>query len=310
MPEGSRGGADEKGGVKTRWNIFRGASGRFRAGWLAVALLAASGIARAGLPEEVTLTAKARLELMRGDKVSGTVWLPAGEKLAVLDTAGDYLLVRYRNLNGRVPIAQTDLPRGEEAPVATAAPNAASAAAMAKPVPATAPAALVAPHAPANPIERALAGKLVQLEAGKLRPFDVARLAGVKFYALYYSASWCAPCREFTPGFVDAYGKIRALYPEFEVVLVNHDRSPAAMFDYMRDDKMAWPALKWSDIAGARDLTRYCGDGIPCLVLIDEQGKVLSDTNRWGRYVGPDAVLEDTWKILRDYRRKNPRTKT
>jgi hypothetical protein len=45
-------------------------------------------------------------------------------------------------------------------------------------------------------------------------------------------------------------------------------------------------------------------------VLVDQNGKVLSDTNRWGRYVGPDAVLEDTWKILRDYRRKNPRAKS
>jgi len=48
----------------------------------------------------------------------------------------------------------------------------------------------------------------------------------------------------------------------------------------------------------------------PTNFLLDENGKVLSDSYRWFQYVGPDAVLEDTWKILRDYRRKNPRVKT
>jgi len=274
----------------------------------AIALLMLITATCAALPEEVTIKSAVRFEIMRGDKVSGAaLHLAAGEKLALLDTVGEFALVRYRNLNGRVPIDHTDLvmppPNPEPAPVSTP-PG------PAKPVVPPVTAAVSEPRVPANAMERALAGKLVRLEGGKLKTLEAARLTGVKFYAFYYSASWCAPCREFTPGLVDAYGKIRALYPEFELVLVNHDRSPAAMFDYMRDDKMAWPAVKWSDIAGARDITRYCGDGIPCLVLVDENGKVLSDTNRWGRYVGPDAVLDDTWKILRDYRRKNPRAKT
>jgi nucleoredoxin len=272
---------------------------------LIAALLTGGAPRGMALPDEITVTATARFELMRGDKFSGAITLVAGEKLALLDTAGDYALVRYRNLNGRVPIDRTDLPRPEavppEAPPAVVAP-------VAVPVaPAPAPGKS---HAPANALERSLAGKLVRLEGGALRPFDGARLAGVKFYALYYSASWCAPCREFTPGLVDAYQKIRELYPEFEVVLVNEDQSSGDMVRYMRDDKMAWPALKWEARAGAPDIMRYCGSGIPCLVLVDENGKVLSDTNRWGRYVGPDAVLDDTWKILRDYRRKNPRAKS
>lgn len=263
-------------------------------------LIAASG--RAALPDEITVKSAAKLELLRGDKVSGSISLAAGDKLSLIDTAGDYAFVRYRNLNGRVLIDHTDLS-------VTAAGQISETPAVAAAAVATSAPAGAAPHAPANPLERALAGKLVRLENGALRPFDVAQLAGVKFYALYYSASWCAPCREFTPGLVDAYGKIRALFPEFEVVLVNQDQSPAAMSAYMRDDRMAWPAVQWDKIHGARDITRFCGDGIPCLVLVDENGKVLSDTNRWGRYVGPDAVLDDTWKILRDYRRKHPRAK-
>jgi nucleoredoxin len=269
------------------------------------------GRAWAALPEEITITAPTRLELVRGDKVTGSIGLDAGERLALVDVVGDYAAVRYRNLNGRVLTAKTDLPRVEVAqPTAATMETTASA-----PVAAAAPAVVaaarpVAAHVPASTLERVLAGKLVGLENGTLRPFDGARLAGVKFYALYFSASWCPPCREFTPGFVDAYGKIRALYPEFEAVLVNYDHSPAEMLAYMRDDRMVWPALRWDAKSGTGEIMHYCGEGIPCLVLVDENGKVLSDTNRWGRYVGPDAVLEDTWKILRDYRRKNPRAKT
>jgi len=255
-------------------------------------------------PPEITVTAPTKLELMRGEKVAGSVGLPTGEKLTLIDVAGDYAMVRYRNLNGRVPVAQTDLPRAEPAavPEVAATPPAAA--------PAKPPVKSVVAHAPANILERALAGKLVALQNGGLQPFDGARLAGVKFYAIYFSASWCGPCREFTPGLVDAYAKIRAIYPEFEVVLVNFDHSPQEMMAYMRDDQMAWPALRWDTIQATPEITHYGGEGIPCLVLVDENGKVLSDSYRWLRYVGPDAVLDDTWKILRDYRRKNPRVKT
>lgn len=262
----------------------------------------------AALPDEITVTAPTKLEIMRGEKASGSLGLRAGEKLALVNVVGDYALVRYRNLNGRVPVAQTDLPRGEAGAAADAIAPAAAAPAPA-PVPLKpAPAAPVA-HEPANAIERVLNGKLVQLEGGALRPFDGARLAGVKFYGIYFSAGWCGPCREFTPGLVDAYGKIRSIYPEFEVVLVNLDQSAADMLAYMRDDHMPWPALRWDLRKSTRDLTRYSGSGIPCLVLVDENGKVLSDSYRWGSYVGPDAVLDDTWKILRDYRRQHPRAK-
>ncbi len=297
--------------------------GSFRRFFLAVALLLPAGRLAAGLPEEITVTQPAKLELMHGDKVGGTIGLNRGDKLDVVDVSGTYVLVRYRNVNGRVLAAQTDLPPAflnappkaaneppitamsdpgmMNAPPPPAPPPVAAAPAVAQPA---------APYTPANAMERTLAGKLLHLEGGVLRPLAPARLAGVKFYALYFSASWCAPCQQFTPELIDAYGKIRAVYPEFEVVLVNRDRSPAEMFAYMRDDKMPWPALRWTDIAGASAINRYAGEGIPDLVLVDANGKVLSDSFRWGSYVGPDAVLDDTWSFLRDYRRKNPRPKS
>ncbi len=279
-----------------------------------------------GDPKSVNVTEAAKLEILRAGKTTGTVGLAVGTKLEVIAVEEAWVRVKFRSLEGRVPVAKTDFLRQTEA--AAAKVEADEAAAVAKEL-AIKPGAGVAaksqsvvPRGKERPpvkvgaeaeattvIARALAGKLVRLEGAALRPVAADRLARVKFYAIYFSAGWCPPCREFTPGFVDAYGKIREIYPEFETVLVSNDKSPAEMLAYMRGDRMAWPAVRWDAINSLREITRYAGGGIPCLVLVDADGKVLSDSYRWGRYVGPDAVLEDTWKLLKDYRRKNPRVK-
>jgi nucleoredoxin len=279
-------------------------------------------------PKTVVVTTAAKLEILRAGKTTGTVGLAAGTKLEVVAVEDEWVRVKFRSLEGRVAVAKTDfLQQVESAQAKVMADEAAAVAKeieqQAKPAsgakktaaPAAATAAAsVAVDAetatkPTTAIERVLAGKLVRLEGAALRPVAADRLARVKFYAIYFSAGWCPPCREFTPGFIDAYGKIREIYPEFETVFVSNDKSPAEMFAYMRDDRMTWPAVRWDQVRGLKEINRYAGSGIPCLVLVDADGKVLSDSYRLGRYVGPDAVLEDTWKLLKEYRRKNPRVK-
>ncbi len=41
------------------------------------------------------------------------------------------------------------------------------------------------------------------------------------------------------------------------------------------------------------DVRKYCGAGIPCLVLTDATGTVISDTYRGGQYMGPEVVVDD-----------------
>lgn len=268
--------------------------------------------ALSGLAAQVTVTQPARLELRTNGRASGSILLKAGEQVELVEVGEGHLVVRYRNLTGQLATAATDYRASPPKSPAVAPPAAPTAPVAAKPPEPTAPAAAPAaraPYVPAGVIERSLAGKLVVWENGAVKPWAPERMAGARFIALYFSASWCGPCRAFTPELVDAYGKIRALYPEFEVVHVNLDRSPAAMADYLRDDKMPWPALAWAATSGAKEINRYAGGGIPCLVLVDRDGKVLSDTYRRGRYVGPSAVVDDTWKILRDYRKTHPRPK-
>ena len=48
---------------------------------------------------------------------------------------------------------------------------------------------------------------LVTLQDGHFQSLDASTLKNVKFWAFYYSASWCPPCRAFTPKLVDFYNQ-------------------------------------------------------------------------------------------------------
>jgi len=133
---------------------------------------------------------------------------------------------------------------------------------------------------------------LVTLDDGKLKAFDASDLKQVKYYAFYYSASWCPPCRAFTPDLVAFYKDFKPKHPNFELIFVNHDENEDAMLAYMKTDAMAWPAVRFDDIEQVK-ANRYCGPGIPDLVLVDADGKVLSNSFNGEEYVGPQKVIED-----------------
>ncbi len=135
--------------------------------------------------------------------------------------------------------------------------------------------------------------RLVSRQNGSLTPFDDTKLENKSLIALYFSAHWCGPCRKFTPELVDYYNRVAPQHPEFEIVFVSNDRSPMAMDTYMREANMPWPAIDFQKLAGATDLRKYAGNGIPCLVLIDSTGKVVSNSYDGSTYLGPHKVLTD-----------------
>lgn len=70
------------------------------------------------------------------------------------------------------------------------------------------------------------------------------RLRG-KVTLLYFSASWCPPCRSFTPKLVETYKALVAAGRQVEAVFVSADRSEEAWREY--HSHMCWPALPLSD---------------------------------------------------------------
>jgi nucleoredoxin len=168
----------------------------------------------------------------------------------------------------------------------------------AAPAPAATPAA--PPAAAPGKFTTEVAGKLVSLKGRTLSPHSTATAASPKYYALYYSAHWCPPCRKFTPDLVAAYKSLKARHPEFELIFVSSDEDADAMKTYMSEYKMTWPAVRHELGKSLPAAKRYSARGIPNLVFITADGEVLSTSYVDGQYVGPRKVLADIQARLND----------
>jgi nucleoredoxin len=145
----------------------------------------------------------------------------------------------------------------------------------------------------------ALDGKLVAIDGeGRLAPFSFANGQTPKFYAVYFSAHWCGPCRQFTPDLVRFYDEKKKVHENFEVIFVSSDRNEDAMRGYMKEAGMAFPALKYSERNTTRAITKFAGPGIPCLVILDANGKVLAHSFDGEQYLGPGVPMQMLGKLL------------
>lgn len=118
-------------------------------------------------------------------------------------------------------------------------------------------------------------------------------LAGKKAVAVYFSAHWCPPCRGFTPKLAEWYNKdLKA--KGLEVVFVSSDRDEESFKSYHAEQP--WLALPYEQ----RDLkaklnAKYKVNGIPSLVILDSEGKVITKEGRGA--ISQDPTGEEfPWK--------------
>jgi nucleoredoxin len=101
-----------------------------------------------------------------------------------------------------------------------------------------------------------------------------------KVKGFYFSAHWCPPCRAFTPQLAAVYEKLVASGKNFEVVFVTSDRSQSSFDEYL-SSMPGWLAVPYKD-KRAIDLTRHFAvEGIPSLVVVDENNKVICHNARF-----------------------------
>jgi len=94
-----------------------------------------------------------------------------------------------------------------------------------------------------------------------------------KYVGLYFSASWCGPCRSFTPELI----RFRNEHAEqFEVVLVGGDGTAKDQAKYVKKYDMPWLSMiNQSD--EAKQANESLGvKYIPFLVILDPSGNVVS----------------------------------
>lgn len=120
---------------------------------------------------------------------------------------------------------------------------------------------------------------------GNLVP--TASLSGHVF-ALYFSAHWCPPCRQFTPVLSKWFTNFTEKHPEmkFVVVFVSSDRSQKD-FDAYRSE-MSFYALPFDERDAKAKLSAKFGiKGIPTMLILDADGNLISSKGR-------DIVTSDT----------------
>jgi nucleoredoxin len=219
----------------------------------------------------------------------------AAEKNLLANGADPRLIAILKS--GQYTLAPTDSAAAkrqlDQATARIQADRQANQAALLAPEPAATGPAVIGQH-----MANLLHGKLVTFSDGTLKSYDDEKLTGKKYFGLYHSAHWCGPCRKFTPELVNFYKQMTAAHPEFEIVFVSDDHSPLEMQQYMQLTGMPWAALRYENTAQEKELTHYFGNGIPDLVIVDGNGRVLSDSYHGHDYVGPNRVLNDFGKLL------------
>ena len=100
-----------------------------------------------------------------------------------------------------------------------------------------------------------------------------------KIVGLFFSASWCPPCRRFLPLLVEFYEKLREREAPLEIVFISSDVSSADMSEYMRHHGN-WLSLAHSDVYARQLKQRYSVWTIPKLIVVAPDGEIVTTRGR------------------------------
>ena len=100
-----------------------------------------------------------------------------------------------------------------------------------------------------------------------------------KVLGIYFSAHWCGPCRAFTPQLVAVYNTLKAAGKPFEIIFASSDRDEESFRQYF--GSMPWLTFAENADEHKSELSSHFEvEGIPTLVILDENRKVISEDGR------------------------------
>ena len=93
------------------------------------------------------------------------------------------------------------------------------------------------------------------------KPLETERVIG-----LYFSASWCPPCKKFTPQLSTTYSELKKQNRDFEIVFCSWDNKPEEYLRYASE--MPWVRLPFRDPRIQQLSKAYNVNSIPTLVMV------------------------------------------
>ncbi len=103
-----------------------------------------------------------------------------------------------------------------------------------------------------------------------------------KILLMDFWASWCGPCRGEVPNLKKAYAQFKGKGVEF--LSVSIDAKPEDWKKALEEEGMAWPQVLAPE-AGAKIMDLYQFSGIPFILLLDTEGKIVAKNLR-GEAIG------------------------
>ena len=64
---------------------------------------------------------------------------------------------------------------------------------------------------------------------------------------------------------------------DFEMIMITGDRDKESMLKYMVKNNMTWPTIKFEETGKSKIRSHYSSGYLPNLVIIDDDGNVISN---------------------------------
>lgn len=115
-----------------------------------------------------------------------------------------------------------------------------------------------------------------------------------KVVAMYFSAHWCPPCRQFTPMLSQFYNELKSMGANIEIVFCSFDKDQNSFDGYYSE--MPWLAIPFGD-QRIKILSQKAGvQGIPYLIFVDPTtGQILHEED------GTEIVYEGNYNRVLDW---------
>lgn len=110
-----------------------------------------------------------------------------------------------------------------------------------------------------------------------------------KILLIDFWASWCGPCRQEIPHLKEIYKKYKDRGVEF--LSVSIDKGKAEWEKALNDENMDWPQILTPN-AGREVMNLYQFSGIPFIILLDREGRIVA------KYLRGDSTEKEIDKLL------------